>query len=157
MNKAQPLVTHRTKIYWILFFMILSRGSFGADLKAFTSDGCSAFPNGTNKQSTLWLTCCTTHDHAYWQGGTYNQRVEADVALQQCVSALGEKEIALLMLTGVRVGGSPFFPTKFRWGYGWPYPKFYGKLSDQELEQIEMTVNPPTSTETAPPLLLLKE
>ena len=83
MNKAQSLVTHRTKIYWILVFMILSRGSFGADLKAFTSDGCSAFPNGTNKQSTLWLTCCTAHDHAYWQGGTYNQRVEADVALQQ--------------------------------------------------------------------------
>ena len=57
--------------------------------------------------------------------------------LQHCVADLGQEEISFLMLAAVRVGGSPFFPTKFRWGYGWPYPKLYGELSDQERNQID--------------------
>lgn len=28
-----------------------------------------------------------------------------------------------LMLAGVRVGGAPWWPTPFRWGYGWPWPR----------------------------------
>ena len=59
------------------------------------------------------------------------------MALRQCVAAVGEKDVALLMLAGVRVGGSAFFPTAFRWGYGWPYPKFYAPLTENELQQIE--------------------
>jgi hypothetical protein len=42
------------------------------------------------------------------------------------------------MLAGVRVGGTPFLPTTFRWGYGWPYPKLYGELSENELEQVRI-------------------
>lgn len=110
-------------------------------LKPFSSDGCSAFPDGTFEQNQLWLRCCTAHDYAYWQGGTYQQRVEADKALRRCVAAVGEEEIALLMLAGVRVGGSPFFPTSFRWGYGWSYPRFYGELSEEELEQVQRQVD----------------
>ena len=41
------------------------------------------------------------------------------------------------MLAGVRVGGTPFLPTKFRWGYGWPYPRFYGELTTDELQQVK--------------------
>lgn len=110
-------------------------------LKPFSSDGCSAFPDGTFEQNQLWLRCCTAHDYAYWQGGTYQQRVDADKALRRCVAAVGEEEIALLMLAGVRVGGSPFFPTTFRWGYGWSYPRFYGELSEEELEQVQRQVD----------------
>lgn len=110
-------------------------------LKPFSSDGCSAFPDGTFEQNQLWLRCCTAHDVAYWQGGTYQQRVDADKALRRCVAAVGEEEIALLMLAGVRVGGSPFFPTSFRWGYGWSYPRFYGELSKEELEQVQRQVD----------------
>ena len=44
------------------------------------------------------------------------------------------------MLAGVRVGGSPFFPTTFRWGYGWEYPRFYGELSDEELDKIKSVI-----------------
>jgi hypothetical protein len=40
------------------------------------------------------------------------------------------------MFAGVRVGGSPYFPTPFRWGYGWSYPRGYGALSEQELAQV---------------------
>lgn len=110
--------------------------AFANQLKPFTSDGCSAFPDGTFEQNTLWLSCCVSHDLAYWQGGTYQQRKDADIALKECVAKVGEKQIANLMLAGVRVGGSPFFPTTFRWGYGWPYPKLYGQLSKKEMEQV---------------------
>jgi len=108
-----------------------------AKLKPFSSDGCSSFPDGTIEHKNLWLSCCTAHDLAYWQGGTFKQREQADVDLKECVAKVGEKEIAVLMLAGVRVGGTPFLPTSFRWGYGWPYPKFYGELTEQERMQVE--------------------
>lgn len=109
----------------------------GRTLKPFTSDGCSSFPDGTFEHKELWLQCCTAHDVAYWKGGTYNDRLEADKALQMCVHNVGEPEIALLMLAGVRVGGSPLWPTTYRWGYGWPYPKWYGELSAEEIAEIK--------------------
>lgn len=105
-------------------------------LKPFLSDGCSAFPDGTPLQQTLWLECCTNHDLAYWQGGTQAQRSEADLALEACVSKVGEPQIARLMLAGVRVGGSPIWPTQFRWGYGWPYPRTYRELTTSEKAQV---------------------
>jgi hypothetical protein len=120
---------------WLLFISFSSIA--GDTLKPFTSDGCSAFPDGTFEQKQLWLTCCEKHDFDYWKGGTYGDRVKSDNNLKQCVSEAGEPEVALLMLAGVRVGGTPYLPTNFRWGYGWPYPKGYGELTLQELEQVE--------------------
>lgn len=127
-----------TKPILVLFVLLtLPLCAFTEEIKPFSSDGCSAFPDGTLKQNTLWLSCCTAHDRSYWQGGSYHERLTADQELQNCVEQVGEPEIALLMLAGVRVGGTPFLPTKFRWGYGWPYPKFYGKLTEKELKQVQ--------------------
>jgi hypothetical protein len=120
----------------LLLFISATVHSDTINIKPFTSDGCSAFPNGTFKQQELWLSCCTAHDYAYWQGGTYDERLAADNKLKQCVAKVGEKQIADIMLAGVRVGGSPFWPTQFRWGYGWPYPRFYKALSEHEKQQI---------------------
>ena len=106
-------------------------------LKPFISDGCSAFPDGTFEHNKLWLTCCIQHDFDYWQGGTYQQRFDSDQALKACVAKVGQPEIAALMLAGVRVGGTPYLPTKFRWGYGWSYPRLYGPLSQAELKQVQ--------------------
>ena len=80
---------------------------------------------------------------AYWLGGTEQQREQADVALKECVTAAGEKQIAKLMLAGVRVGGSPYWLTPYRWGYGWPYwdgwlPRGYKVLSEEEQVQADM-------------------
>jgi hypothetical protein len=124
---------------WLLVFLIafLSVPVCADTLKPFISDGCSSFPDGTLQQNTLWLTCCYEHDRSYWKGGSYQERLEADRALRMCVAEVGEPEIALLMLAGVRVGGTPFLPTKFRWGYGWSYPRFYGELSKEEKEQVK--------------------
>ena len=108
-----------------------------ADITPFTSDGCSAFPDGTLDQNELWLECCVQHDLAYWRGGTRDERLAADEALQACVAAVGQPEIAQLMLAGVRVGGTPYLPTKFRWGYGWPFFRGYKVLTADELLQVE--------------------
>lgn len=53
------------------------------------------------------------------------------------MAKVGEPEIAKLMLLGVRVGGTPYLPTEFRWGYGWPYPRLYGVLSETERLQVK--------------------
>jgi len=121
----------------MLGVLFLPSFTFAGNLKAFTSDGCSAFPDGTLEHNELWLKCCTAHDYAYWKGGISLERKEADLALKQCVSSIGEQEIALIMLAGVRIGGSPYFPTQFRWGYGWPYPRSYRALTETELEEVK--------------------
>lgn len=104
-------------------------------LSPFTTDGCSDFPDGTPQHKDLWLKCCIAHDRKYWIGGTYEERLRADLELRQCVKAVGEPAVAELMLAGVRVGGSPWWPTHFRWGYGWPYTHGYRALTPEEQEQ----------------------
>ncbi|AUJ70469.1 MULTISPECIES: hypothetical protein [Pseudoalteromonas] len=122
----------------VIIFSLLFASSHGSadELKPFTSDGCSAFPDGTLAQNELWLSCCTAHDLAYWKGGTAIERENADIALQKCVAAVGQEEVATLMLAGVRLGGLPYLPTPFRWGYGWSYPRRYAELTAEEIEQV---------------------
>jgi hypothetical protein len=111
------------------------------ELKPFTSDGCSSFPNGTLQQQTLWLNCCIKHDLAYWKGGTYDERLSADLALKQCVADIGEPNVGKLMLAGVRVGGSPYWPTTYRWGYGWSYPRGYKALTAADKQQVKQRLS----------------
>lgn len=124
--------------FFLILFFCFSATLAAENIKPFTSDGCSVFPDGTLEQKDLWLLCCTAHDYAYWQGGTYQERLIADKILRQCVANVGEPQIAKLMLAGVRVGGSPYLPTSFRWGYGWPYPRGYKVLTDAEKKQIAL-------------------
>ena len=49
---------------------------------------------------------------------------------------VGEPNIANLMLIGVRIGGIPYFPTSFRWDYGWLFPRGYQHLSMREKQQV---------------------
>src|SRR5262245_42851965 len=46
---------------------------------AFTTDGCSVWPDGS------WRECCLVHDVAYWCGGP-EERVRADQDLRSCVA-----------------------------------------------------------------------
>lgn len=126
----------KRKYYFIILFCISSL-AVCEELKPFTTDGCSVFPEGTINHQSLWATCCIRHDLAYWQGGTYAQRLEADNALEECVNQVGEPDIAKLMLTGVRIGGSPYFPTSYRWGYGWPYLRGYKALTREEKIEVK--------------------
>ena len=95
------------------------------------------FPNGTSEHKDLWLECCIKHDREYWMGGTKAERLKADIGLRACVAAVGEPKTAELMLKGVRVGGTPYLPTSWRWGYGWRYFRGYKPLTNGEEKLIE--------------------
>lgn len=133
------IVQQRTSrsVFWALALWLMASLAAADELKMFTSDGCSVFPDGTPEQQSLWLDCCVEHDLAYWRGGTKAQKKQADERLHQCVADIGKPDIANLMLAGVKVGGSPFLPTGYRWGYGWPYPRGYQELTQEELAQVE--------------------
>ena len=96
----------------------ISIGICASDLKPFESDGCSAFPDGPIGDNELWMSCCIEHDLSYWLGGTKKQRLQSDQRLRECVADIGKPEIGAIMLAGVQVGGSPYFPTKYCWAYG---------------------------------------
>ncbi|MCF7969752.1 MAG: hypothetical protein K9L22_01115 [Methylococcaceae bacterium] len=108
-----------------------------AELADFSSDGCSQFPDGTFAQQDLWCDCCITHDIAYWQGGSRQQKKQADAALRQCVLQKTDNSLlADTMYYGVTLGGSPVFPVWYRWGYGWRYGRGFQSLNQYEQQQV---------------------
>ena len=141
-----PLLTlyrysFRVALLTLLAALVLSwPGPFeahAADLRAFTSDGCSLFPDGTIKDRTKWCACCLDHDIVYWQGGTEQERKKADEILHDCVlERTKDKNLAETMYLGVRAGGHPAFPAWYRWGYGWSYGRGYKPLSDAEIQRV---------------------
>jgi hypothetical protein len=89
-------------------------------IRAFTTDGCSRFPDAEWNQS-----CCVEHDIAYWCGGDAEARREADAEFGRCIGGSKGAFMGWMMETGVRVGGHPIFPTSYRWGYGHSYRATY--------------------------------
>ncbi|MEL6871009.1 MAG: hypothetical protein AAFO81_14510 [Pseudomonadota bacterium] len=130
----------RTDLRLIVFvFLTLLAGCTRTPgLAAFTSDGCSLFPDSSVISSSDWCECCFEHDIAYWRGGTADQRKAADAQLKQCVAdKTGNTALAALMYEGVRVGGSPYFYNWYRWGYGWKFERKYQALTPAEVRQSE--------------------
>ena len=107
-------------------------------LRDFSTDGCSLFPDGDADHPQLWSDCCVSHDQAYWRGGSAQERSNADARLGECVLVrTGRKTLAGAMHCGVRLGGSPWMPAWFRWGYGWAYGRGYAPLSVAEQQQAD--------------------
>tara|TARA_Y100000588_G_scaffold301819_1_gene323841 strand:- start:405 stop:875 length:471 start_codon:yes stop_codon:yes gene_type:complete len=110
----------------------------GVDLADFKSDGCSLFVDGNFKDKELWKCCCFEHDLAYWRGGTVAERKAADIKFRECVlKKTGDETLARVMYEAVRAGGSPYFPTWYRWGYGWPIGRGYKELSKAEMTAVQ--------------------
>lgn len=108
------------------------------ELRPFSSDGCSLFPDGSIITKNDWCSCCVEHDLAYWRGGTADERETADHKLKECVlHKTGDKILANTMYEGVRLGGSPYFYNWYRWGYGWSYERKYKALNDTEIKQVK--------------------
>ena len=106
-------------------------------LSAFKSDGCSCFPEGTLRQPDLWKRHCIEHDHAYWKGGTRQERKAADLKLRDDIRGEGKPVIARIAYAGVRIGGTQWLPTPWRWGVGWRFPRGYRELDEGEKTEIE--------------------
>jgi hypothetical protein len=124
------------------FVFISCSNEESMDLADFTSDGCSLFINGTFEDPELWKECCLKHDIAYWKGGTEEQREQADLAFRECVEKkTGDSTLANLMYEAVRVGGEPYFPTWYRWGYGWPIGRGYKELTKSEKALVQEKLN----------------
>ena len=115
--------------------------SSDSQLRPFTSDGCSLFPDSSPITKDDWCSCCFVHDLAYWRGGTAAERETADARLSECVLAKTRNEnLAKLMYEGVRAGGSPYFYNWYRWGYGWGYDRKYQALTQEESEAADQLV-----------------
>lgn len=101
----------------------------------FKTDGCSGLfmrvvhwywrQCGRRDLSEEVRKLCEEHDAAYWPGGTAVQRAVADAVLMTGVAELGQPFLARLMVVGVGVGGVPWLPLPWRWGYGRKWPKGY--------------------------------
>ena len=122
----------------VLSFFYGCKDDKSIELSSFTSDGCSLFIDGTFENPELWKECCLKHDIAYWRGGTEKEREAADLAFKNCVKKkTGNAKLAEIMYQAVRTGGEPYYPTWYRWGYGWPLGRGYKELSEEELELVE--------------------
>lgn len=115
-----------------------SRCTAQEEMRQFTTDGCSHFPDRSLVDKSDWCECCIQHDFAYWRGGNAEARLRADKELSACVlRASGNKGLANLMFAGVRAGGGPYFYTSYRWGYGWTFGKGYTDLTPEETAQAD--------------------
>ena len=130
-----------------LILVLLAAGAQAGELKPFTSDGCSSFPDGPPAAPDKWKNCCFEHDKAYWLGGTYTERSLADRALKICIAEVENKVLADIMWAGVRAGGSPYWPTRFRWAYGWPYTRGYRAVTEAERKLAESLLPEEKSSE----------
>jgi hypothetical protein len=111
-------------ILFTLAFWYLVAGSFydisTDQQKPFTTDKCTLIPEGT------WEQCCVEHDDDYWMGGSSNERKVVDRKFRACVQGSSNNKILpLLMYSVVRISGTPFIRTPWRWGYGWEFGRGY--------------------------------
>ena len=119
--------------------LLASACSTESELRPFSSDGCSLFPDSSIITGDDWCSCCFEHDIAYWKGGTEEEREAADRALQTCViERTGDELLGLAMYEGVQAGGSPYFYNWYRWGYGWGYDRKYQALTPDESARADV-------------------
>lgn len=137
----------RVCVVWMLVYWPSTNAQLLAEpklsLKAFTTDGCSMWMDGTLAQPYLWRHCCVAHDKDYWLGGTEAQRNISDENLRACIIQTGNKFMGEYLYMSVRWGGAPQWMTPYRWGYGWDYldagkPRGYKIPSDAEQAAIRL-------------------
>ena len=103
-------------------------------LKEFTSDYCSEWPDGRIDDPKLWAPCCFAHDLRYWLGGSVADRLKSDEELKVCVRNSSDSLNGFLMYMGVRLGGDPG-QASYAWGYGWNHDRKYFELSAEDREE----------------------
>jgi hypothetical protein len=130
---------------FLIFFFFLhffNHSAFARDPKLFTTDFCTAYPEGTLSRPYLWRHCCIEHDLFFWAGGSLDDRKKTDLELKACVEKTGESLQAKLIYIAVTVGGkSPLRFKSRQWGNAWTGRTRYESLSESEtyalLETLE--------------------
>ena len=108
------------KIYFILFLICLLFISCSIKgQRPFVSDGCTLVPDFNFREAG------EKHDHAYWYGGTKEERKRADKVFREEIKDAGHPVISKIYYAGVRLFGVWWLPTKWRWGFGHKWPKKY--------------------------------
>lgn len=131
--------------------------TFENQLNPFSYDGCSSFPDAIGMND--WSACCLEHDIKYWVGGTSTQKSIADDELETCVAERTNKAFGKLVRFGVEVGGQPWLPTTWRWGYGWVINRGFKEIGPSEQLKIDaMTAQIPNPIDLEiPPLLPIRQ
>lgn len=97
----------------------------------FTTDGCSGgitwFYRTFLRRDPPWERCCEEHDTHYWRGGSWLDRLKADIGLYECMCHKTTPLRAWIYFIGVRIGGTPWLPTTYRWGYRYDWPRGYSE------------------------------
>jgi hypothetical protein len=132
------------KVLILAGLMTLSISSY-ADVRSFSTDGCTDFPNGTSAHPTLWKSCCKHHDLSYWAGGNTASFLATDLKLKACVAATGQRRIAELMYLGVRLGHlSPHGIRGMQWGNAWSETeRRTTMLTHNDIDQLEFEILKP--------------
>jgi hypothetical protein len=94
--------------------------------KPFKSDGCSLIQPiyellGRVPPAAAF---CRLHDVDYWAGGPFGDFIRANREVRQRTRAAGYPILAWIRWIGVTLGGWPFLPTPWRWGFGWYWWRF---------------------------------
>jgi hypothetical protein len=104
-------------------------------LHPFVTDGCTDSPNGLF--GATWTQCCITHDLAYWEGGTSDDKHQADETLKACITGKsGSPLIGDTYFAAVDLFGAAFPRASWVWGYGWTYFRGFETLGPDELAQV---------------------
>lgn len=123
----------------LILILYLSFSALAFEIKPFSTDYCTNYPEGTRARPELWKHCCLIHDLNFWAGGGREDRDTADRNLRRCIEETGAHYTARLMYWAVRAGSlSPVkYPDK-RWGNGWPGRNMHAPLTLPEIERIEL-------------------
>lgn len=132
------------KLFFITgIFLNINFAVYANDLKPFSTDLCTGYPEGPVNEPMKWAHCCIVHDLNYWVGGTTHDRLAADYELKNCVAETGEISQAQIIFLGVRMGYySPYHIKDKRWGNGWADVNrdHYIGLSQPEIEITRQTL-----------------
>lgn len=132
---------YKAKFRTPILNMVVGPGSFELSkpvLRPFSTDGCSYSPDNIPFDKTHnWVHCCIKHDLAYWIGGSSKLKDIADKELGECVAKNSTQTIGRLYEESVKVGGTPYIFTTFRWGYGWNKIRGYKNVSPTEFKQAQ--------------------
>lgn len=125
------------KIFTCSFLLILIMTNWAlaeSKLKAFETDGCTMFLDGTPRQPGLWRSCCVEHDLRYWFGGSQQDMDQTDLRLKACVQTIAGEQWARTIYAGVRAGHYSPIKNKSAWNWGWTFKREKISLNQEEIK-----------------------